>query len=69
MLANFDWGNPADCGVYIFLLVFSLLLPIHSCSPMKIKRMLMKIDYKIYEKLVDVTHRYPQIFYDTGDAY
>ncbi|PLN76682.1 replication factor A protein 3 [Aspergillus taichungensis] len=39
LLANYDWGNPADC------------------------------DYKIYEKLVDVTHRYPQIFYDTGDAY
>jgi hypothetical protein len=61
VLGTTDWGNPSDCGKSFFLFhsrerfgLVLLILMLMSCPT----------DYKIYEQVVEATHRFKSIFYD-----
>jgi hypothetical protein len=56
VLGSMDWGNPAECGMFFFSLVWAW-------DGMGWDG-LTSVDYKIYEQVVDVTHRFKSIFYD-----
>lgn len=47
-----DWGDPADCGM------FALHIQNTGAD---------EKDYKIYEKVVEATHKLKPIFYDSNE--
>jgi hypothetical protein len=53
-----EWGDPADCGMYpSFALV-------QAGYVYRTKMLMCNADYKIYEQVVNATHRFTNIFYN-----
>lgn len=45
-------------------IVVSYILLMTFCSTISLTRILSNLDYKIYEQVVEATHRFKGIFYD-----